>query len=84
MLNENMLDLARAAGLRVDAEGDIGPAFHGSVAAGYSRFAQLVAEHERRACMDRCAEDAIHYVALGRPEAAEAVLRSLQHIGELP
>lgn len=40
-----ILDIARLAGLRVNADGEIGPAFFGSVDAGYKTFAiELIKE----------------------------------------
>jgi hypothetical protein len=41
-------ELAKRAGLYVDADGEIGPAYMGSVDAGYRKFAELIV----RECCD--------------------------------
>jgi len=46
-MNERIQELAEQAGLKVNADGEIGPAFFGSVDAGYKKFAELIV----RECM---------------------------------
>lgn len=41
-MNQLIQKLADEAGLKVNADGEIGPAFFGSVDAGYGKFAQLI------------------------------------------
>jgi len=43
-MNERIRELALRAGLKVNADGEIGPAFFGSVDAGYKKFAELIVE----------------------------------------
>lgn len=47
MTRDEVLRLAREAGLQVFADGEIGPARTGSVSDGYFKFAALVADAER-------------------------------------
>ena len=41
-MNERIKELAKEAGLKVNADGEISPAFFGSVDAGYRKFAELI------------------------------------------
>ena len=41
-MNERIRLLAEQAGLKVNADGEIGPAFFGSIDAGYKKFADLI------------------------------------------
>ena len=41
-MNERIIELAEQAGLKVNPDGEIGPAFFGSVDAGYRKFAELI------------------------------------------
>ena len=41
-MNERIRELAEQAGLKVNADGEIGPAFFGSIDAGYKKFAELI------------------------------------------
>ena len=41
-MNERIRLLAEQAGLKVNADGEIGPAFFGSIDAGYKKFAELI------------------------------------------
>ncbi len=41
-MNERIKELAEQAGLKVNADGEIGPAYFGSVDAGYKKFAELI------------------------------------------
>lgn len=41
-MNERIQELAEQAGLKVNPDGEIGPAFFGSVDAGYRKFAELI------------------------------------------
>jgi hypothetical protein len=41
-VNKRIRELAEQAGLKVNADGEIGPAFFGSVDAGYKKFAELI------------------------------------------
>ena len=41
-MNERIKQLAEQAGLKVNPDGEIGPAFFGSVDAGYRKFAELI------------------------------------------
>ena len=41
-MNERIRALAEQAGLKVNPDGEIGPAFFGSVDAGYRNFAELI------------------------------------------
>ena len=41
-MNERIKELAKEAGLKVNPDGEIGPAFFGSVDAGYRNFAELI------------------------------------------
>jgi hypothetical protein len=41
-MNERIRELAEQAGLKVNADGEIGPAYFGSVDAGYKKFAELI------------------------------------------
>ena len=43
-MNERIRELAEQAGLKVNADGEIGPAYFGSVDAGYRKFAELIAQ----------------------------------------
>ena len=47
-MNERIEELAKEAGLKVNPDGEIGPAFFGSVDAGYRKFAELIV----RECCD--------------------------------
>ncbi len=49
-MNERIRELAEQAGLKVNADGEIGPAFFGSIDAGYKKFAELII----RECLDQC------------------------------
>ena len=48
-MNERIKQLALQAGLKVNADDEIGPAFFGSVDAGYKKFAELIV----RECIDK-------------------------------
>lgn len=41
-MNERIEELAKEAGLKVNPDGEIVPAFFGSVDAGYRKFAELI------------------------------------------
>ena len=41
-MNKRIKQLAEQAGLKVNADGEIGPAYFGSVDAGYRKFAELI------------------------------------------
>jgi len=43
-MNERIRELAEQAGLKVNADGEIGPAFFGSIDAGYKKFAELIVQ----------------------------------------
>jgi hypothetical protein len=43
-MNERIKQLAEQAGLKVNADGEIGPAYFGSVDAGYRKFAELIVQ----------------------------------------
>ena len=43
-MNELIEKIAPQAGLKVNADGEIGPAFFGSVDAGYKKFAELIVQ----------------------------------------
>ena len=43
-MNERIKELAELAGLKVNADGEIGPAYFGSVDAGYRKLAELIAK----------------------------------------
>lgn len=47
-MNERIEELAKEAGLKVNPDGEIGPAFFGSVDAGYRKFAELIREDMHR------------------------------------
>jgi hypothetical protein len=49
-MNERIKQLAEQAGLKVNPDGEIGPAFFGSVDAGYRKFAELIV----RECVEVC------------------------------
>lgn len=42
MKKDIIQELAKKAGLTVDADGEIGPAYYGSVSDGYAKFAELI------------------------------------------
>ena len=48
-MNQRIELLAEQAGLKVNADGEIGPAFFGSVDAGYKKFAELIVQE----CIDK-------------------------------
>ena len=48
-MNKRIRELAEQAGLKVNADGEIGPAFFGSIDAGYKKFAELIVKE----CMNR-------------------------------
>ena len=52
-MNERIKELAKQAGLKVDADGEIRPDFFGSVDAGYKKFAELIV----RECAELCLAD---------------------------
>lgn len=52
-MNERIKELAKEAGLKVNADGEISPAFFGSVDAGYRKFAELIV----RECAGQCLSD---------------------------
>lgn len=58
MSRNDVMRLAREAGLHVTADGEIGPNYLGSVSEGYLRFAELVAAAEREGCANVCEEQA--------------------------
>ena len=41
-MNQKINEFAKQAGLHVDPDGEIGPAYMGSVDAGYRKFAELI------------------------------------------
>lgn len=42
-MNKDIIqELAKKAGLKVDADGEIGPAYYGSVSDGYVKFAEMI------------------------------------------
>jgi hypothetical protein len=49
-MNERIKELAEQAGLKVNPDGEIGPAFFGSVDAGYRKFAELIVQECLMAC----------------------------------
>ena len=51
-MNERIKELAELAGLKVNADGEIGPAYFGSVDAGYRKFAELIVME----CLTICEE----------------------------
>ena len=55
-MNERIKQLAEQAGLKVNPDGEIGPAFFGSVDAGYRKFAELIV----RECMSKCDEPGVY------------------------
>ena len=42
MKKDIIQELAKKAGLTVDADGEIGPTFYGSVSDGYVKFAEII------------------------------------------
>ena len=59
-MNERIRELAEQAGLKVNPDGEIGPAFFGSVDAGYRKFAESIVR--------QCAYHADVFSALGCPD----------------
>ena len=51
-MNKRIRELAEQAGLKVNADGEIGPAFFGSVDTGYKKFAELIVFECANAVMD--------------------------------
>lgn len=68
-MNERLHELARQAGLKVNADGEIGPAYFGSVDAGYRKFAQVIVEE----CAQRA--EAICYMGPDFSALAEELRR---------
>lgn len=62
-MNERIKELAEQAGLKVNPDGEIGPAFFGSVDAGYRKFAELIVFECVNAVMDGTKEGD-HYAHL--------------------
>ena len=58
-MNERIRELAEQAGLKVNADGEIGPAFFGSIDAGYKKFAELIVK-EMCGMMAQAEDDAYH------------------------
>ena len=59
-MNERIRLLAEQAGLKVNADGEIGPAFFGSIDAGYKKFAELIV----RECIANCDDlNSMKYIA---------------------
>ena len=56
-MNERIKQLAEQAGLKVNPDGEIGPAFFGSVDAGYRKFAELIVRECISIAQDRAAFD---------------------------
>ena len=52
-MNERYMELAEQAGLKVNADGEIGPAYFGSVDSGYRKFAELIV----RECLEIAIEE---------------------------
>lgn len=74
-MNERIQELAKEAGLRVNPDGEIGPAFFGSVDAGYRRFAELIV----RECLTKIENEAEQYAA---PVWAFEIVNDIkQHFG---
>lgn len=48
-MNDRILEIARGAGLDVNADNEIGPALFGSVDEGYRKFAELIIQE----CMNQ-------------------------------
>ena len=59
-MNERIKEIAKQAGLKVNADGEIGPAFFGSVNDGYREFAKLVVQE----CARKLEEDGMVEVAM--------------------
>ena len=71
-MSKKILDIAQKAGLHVNPDGEIGPAFFGSVDAGYKRFASLI--------INECVNE-IHAVNMGNLTGQSYYLdRVAQHI----
>mgnify|MGYP006267634609 CR=1 FL=1 len=51
-MNERIKELAKQAGLKVDADGEIRHDFFGSVDAGYKKFAELIVQECYSICED--------------------------------
>ena len=49
-MNQELIDMARKAGLKVTSNNEILPSYLGSVSDGYFKLAKLVAAAEREAC----------------------------------
>lgn len=49
-MNQELIDMARKAGLKVTSDNEILPSYLGSVSDGYFKLAKLVAADEREAC----------------------------------
>jgi len=65
-MNERIRELAKEAGLKVNPDGEIGPAFFGSVDAGYRKFAELIVRECASACESATKEgEPLHLVSLG-------------------
>jgi hypothetical protein len=72
-MNERIRELAEQAGLKVNADGEIGPAFFGSIDAGYKKFAELIVKE----CVE-IVEETRWMV----PPSQEQIARSIkQHFG---
>lgn len=57
-MNKDIIqELAKKAGLTVDADGEIGPTFYGSVSNGYEKFAELLIAECRSVITDFDDED---------------------------
>lgn len=51
-MNERIIELADKAGLKVNADGELSPAYFGSVDAGYRKFAELIVQECVQACIN--------------------------------
>jgi hypothetical protein len=55
-MNQELIDMAKQAGLKVTSDNEILPSYLGSVSDGYFKLAKLAVKAEREACAKLCEE----------------------------